>query len=116
MHPLPFDTLAFVKRLAASGMPEAQAEALAGSLAEVALGQLATKDDVRQVREEIRAAVAELRHEIAAAEERLLAKIEAMELRLRAEFREELRKQMLWFFAMQVALVSAAFALMKVLS
>jgi hypothetical protein len=105
MHPLPFDTLAFVKRLAASGMPEAQAEALAGSLAEVALGQLATKDDVRQVREEIRAAVAELRHEIAAAE-----------LRLRAEFREELRKQMLWFFAMQVALVSAAFALMKVLS
>lgn len=42
--------------------------------------------------------------------------MEAMELRLRAEFREELRKQMLWFFAMQVALVSAAFALIKVLS
>lgn len=54
MRRLPFDTPAFVKRLAASRMPEPQAEALAGSLAEVALGQLATKDDILAVREDLR--------------------------------------------------------------
>lgn len=35
---------------------------------------------------------------------------------LRAEFREELRKQMLWFFAVQVALIGAAAALFELLS
>jgi hypothetical protein len=41
-----FNTHAFVKRLTAAGMPEAQAEALADELAPLIDERLATKDDL----------------------------------------------------------------------
>ena len=43
-----FDTHAFVKRLTAVGMPEAQAEVLADEQARVIDERLATKDDLKQ--------------------------------------------------------------------
>ena len=43
---IPFDTHAFVKRLTAAGVSESQAEVHAEALAEIALAQLATKDDL----------------------------------------------------------------------
>ena len=42
-----FNTHAFVKRLTAAGMPEAQAEALADELTPLIDERLATKDDLR---------------------------------------------------------------------
>ena len=92
-----FDTHAYVKRLVAAGVPEAQAEVQAEALSEIALANLATKDDLR------------------ASEERVLGKIEALEERMNAKLESELRKQMLWFFAAQVALFGALTALFKLL-
>ncbi len=44
-----FDTLAFVKRLSAAGMEARQAEALAEALTAHAFGELATKDDLKDL-------------------------------------------------------------------
>jgi hypothetical protein len=79
-----FDTHAFVKKLVAAGVPMAQAEVQAEALAEIALANLATKDDPAN-----------------------------METRLKAYIEAELRKQMLWFFTAQVALFGALAALLK---
>ena len=49
MAQLGFDTLAFVKRLAAAGMDSRHAEALAEALAAEAFGELATKADLREL-------------------------------------------------------------------
>jgi hypothetical protein len=48
-----FDTHAFVKRLTAAGMPEAQAEILAEENARLLGEQLATKHDVALLRTDI---------------------------------------------------------------
>ena len=49
MAQLGFDTLAFVKRLAAAGMNVRQAEALAEALNDHAFSELATKADLREL-------------------------------------------------------------------
>jgi hypothetical protein len=49
-----FDTLAFVKRLSAAGMDTRHAEALAEALNDNAFSSLATKEDLREVRSELR--------------------------------------------------------------
>ena len=68
----------------------AQAEVQAEALAEIALANLVTKDDLKQA-------------------------IDNLEYRLRAHLEAELRKQMLWFFTAQVALFGALAALIKLL-
>jgi len=92
-----FDTHADVKRLVAAGVPEAQAEVQAEALSEIALANLATKDDLR------------------ALEERLVGKIEVLKEQISTKLESELRKQLLWFFAAQVALFGALTALFKLL-
>jgi len=49
-----FNTHAYVKRLVAAGVPEAQAEVQAEALSEIALANLATKDDLRQGLQSVR--------------------------------------------------------------
>jgi len=49
MSTIVFDTHAFVKRLTAAGMPEAQAEVLAESQAELIDERLATKQDLERL-------------------------------------------------------------------
>jgi hypothetical protein len=49
MAQLTFDTLAFVKRLAAAGMNARQAEAMAEALSEHAFTEVATKIDLKEV-------------------------------------------------------------------
>jgi len=49
MAQLGFDTLAFVKRLAAAGMNARQAEALAEALTDHAFTELATKSDLKDL-------------------------------------------------------------------
>ena len=48
-HSIPFDTHAYVKRLKAAGVPEAQAEVHAEAIAELVNEQLATKRDLREL-------------------------------------------------------------------
>ncbi|MBF0163630.1 MAG: DUF1640 domain-containing protein [Magnetococcales bacterium] len=71
---IPFDTLAFVKKLETAGVPSPQAEAQAEALSDVLqkveesrLQELATKGDVLAVKKEVELAKAELRKEIEAA-------------------------------------------------
>ena len=139
--PIAFDTHTYVKRLVAAGMPEAQAEVQAEALTEVMLAQLPTKEDLRQavaeltekiegVRSELTGKIegirAELTGKIEGIRAELTGKIEGvrtelrgemreMELRLRAHIESELRKQMIWYFTMQVALVGAVIAVLKLI-
>ncbi len=57
MVTITFDTLKFVEKLRAAGVPEgqakAEAEALVSVLSEAIEQQLATKDDIRDVRSDI---------------------------------------------------------------
>ncbi len=46
MRTVPFDTHAFVKKLAAAGVAERQAEVRAEALAEIVVDQLATRQDL----------------------------------------------------------------------
>ena len=62
-----FDTLAYAKRLRDAGVPEPQAEAQAAALADAlrqSAGELATKQDVQELRLEIRREMAELKSDL----------------------------------------------------
>lgn len=48
-----FDTHAFIKRLTAAGMPEAQAEVLAEEQTRLIETQLATKSDLERLKQEL---------------------------------------------------------------
>jgi hypothetical protein len=65
-----FDTLKFVEKLEAAGVPHAQAKATAEAFAEATSQELATKADLERVR-------ADLETKLEKAELRLEAKIEA---------------------------------------
>jgi hypothetical protein len=71
------DTLAFVKVLKAAGVPREQAEAQVVALAQHALADLATKDDLAEVKNE----VAEVREDIAALRAEMATKAETAALR-----------------------------------
>ena len=62
-----FDTLAYAKRLREAGVPEPQAEAQAGALADALrqnAGELATKQDMQELRLDIRREMAELKADL----------------------------------------------------
>ncbi|MBI4083707.1 MAG: DUF1640 domain-containing protein [Candidatus Lambdaproteobacteria bacterium] len=119
MSPLPFDTHAYVKRLIAAGMPEAQAEVQAQALAEIVLAQVATKDDLRQAVAELKRDIGSLRDELkrdgASLRDELKRDIELVETRLGGRLEAELRKQLIWFFGMLVVLGGALAALLRAL-
>ena len=117
-QPIPFDTHSYVKRLAAAGMPEAQAEVQADALAEFVLSQLATKQDLQQARTDLGREVESVcidlgrdienvRKELQDVRTELKAEIRESELRVIAKLESELRKQMIWFFGMLVVWTAA---------
>lgn len=61
---LPFDTHAFVKRLVATGVPEAQAEVHADVLADMLVDQLATKRDLMDLEGRLEARIDRFEAEI----------------------------------------------------
>ena len=97
------NTLENAKRLEKLGLTPEQAQGVseivegAARAAQPDLSELVTKDFLRAELEKLRA---EIGKEMGS---------------LRAEIGKELRQQMLWFFAMQIALVTVAFALFKFL-
>jgi uncharacterized protein Yka (UPF0111/DUF47 family) len=125
---LPFDTHAYVKRLTAAGMPEAQADVQAEALAELVLSQVATKADLRQAVEgleqridqaaerldqRIDQAAERLDQRIDQTVERLEHRIDSVELRLGNRLESALRQQLLWFFGMLVVLAGGLTALLR---
>ncbi|HEY8260483.1 MAG TPA: DUF1640 domain-containing protein [Methylosinus sp.] len=61
-----FDTLKFVEKLEAAGVPHAQAKATAEAFAEATSQELATKADLKRVRADLGLAKAELETKIEA--------------------------------------------------
>jgi hypothetical protein len=84
-----FDTLAYAKRLKEAGFPESQAEgqtlALVEALKEGA-GELATKQDIGELRHELKQDIADLRHELREVETALKADIGHLEKCSRGRF------------------------------
>lgn len=93
------NTLDVSRRLTQAGVPTAQAEVFSD------LFENTAQDAVR-----------EMKIIVGQEGERIRAEFRADLQSLRVEFREELRKQMMWFFAVQLALFGAAAALLKFLS
>ncbi len=79
MRAIPFDTHAFVKRLIATGVPEAQAEVHAQAFGEFVFEHLATKQDLLVLKQELKQEILELRQEMD-------VKLSQMELRLTVRF------------------------------
>ena len=97
MSALAIDTLQYVKRLKAVGVPEAQAEVQAEALIEAVRENLVTKADVS-------VAVADLRTEITGLEKRLSDKIHESQVKL-----------IYWFIPLMIGQVAAVAALVKLL-
>lgn len=79
---LAFDTHKFVKQLTGAGMTPEQAEVLAETYATILTEQVATKADIRTLRQEIAAVESSLKKDIAAVRKEMAA----MDTSLRAEF------------------------------
>ena len=71
MTAVAFDTLKFVKRLKEAGVPEKQAEAQAEAFAEAVDMNLATKQDIKDVKRDI----ADVKRDITSALDRLFLKL-----------------------------------------
>jgi hypothetical protein len=63
MAPAPFDTQKFVETLTASGLPEAQSKAISSAFREATDADLATKSDLRELRNELKTDMIKLRSE-----------------------------------------------------
>ncbi|MFQ5454913.1 MAG: DUF1640 domain-containing protein [Nitrospirota bacterium] len=64
MSSLAFDTLEYVQKLKAVGVPEKQAEAHAHALSEVIESNLATKDDIKDLKYELKNDIKDIKYEI----------------------------------------------------
>ena len=88
---LAFDTHAFIKRLAAVGMPEPQAEmvtTLLGEAQALTTDELATKADIREVRVDIAHLEAATKADLHAEIARLESKVDAVRAEAKADLRE----------------------------
>lgn len=127
------NTLENARRLEDTGFSHQQAQALA-EVIEAALGDfqsdLATKEfvhsEIQLLRSEFKSEISELRSELKSemSELRSEFKFEISELRseLKSDMKElelrvtnQLRGQMLWFFAMQITIMGVAITLIKLL-
>lgn len=93
VHAMTFDTLQYAKKLIASGFTEQQAEGQAEAIAEITeiMGdRLATKQDIKELRDELKRDMKELRDELKRdmkeLETKVETKIEAIEHRMIIKF------------------------------
>jgi len=104
-----FDTHAFVKRLTAAGMPEAQAEVLADEQVRLIDDRLATKEDIAKLQAATTVDVARLHEDIAklhAATKEDIAKLQAttktdlreLELKIDAKIESVKSEIVRWMF------------------
>jgi chaperonin cofactor prefoldin len=103
-----FDTLKLARKLESAGMQSKQAQDTSAALSEtytewLALGNVATREDVHEVRAELHEVKAELRADIA----KLEVKIGSLETKIEATKAEILR----WMFGQTIVLLGSLFAL-----
>ena len=99
---IPFDTHAFVKELIAAGVPENQAEVHARLMSEMVIERLATKDDLKLLKDDLKL----LEERLGARINTLATKDELKDLELRLTLR---------FGAMLAAAVAVTVTLVKIL-
>lgn len=75
---IPFDTLAFVRKLTRAGVPSAEAEAQVETLAEIIDENLATKSDIADLATRIDESEMTLRRDIKESEMRLMIRLGAL--------------------------------------
>ena len=78
MADLAFDTHKYVKRLTAVGMPEKQAEVIADEQRALIKDQLATKQDIAEVKRDIKALEAAMQLKFKELEQRLTIRLGGM--------------------------------------
>ena len=78
MAKLAFDTHKYVKRLTDAGMPEKQAEVIAYEQRSLIEDQLATKQDIAEVKRDIEELRAEVKRDIKESEQRLIIRLGGM--------------------------------------
>ncbi|MFQ5455806.1 MAG: coiled-coil domain-containing protein [Nitrospirota bacterium] len=88
MSSLAFDTLEYVQKLKAVGVPEKQAEAHAHALSEVIESNLATKQDTLDLKRDIANVRAELKRDIAEVKAELKRDIAEVKAELKRDIKE----------------------------
>ncbi len=105
------NTLDISRRLTQAGVPASQAEVFSE------LFEAAAQDAVRELKtvlaQEGERTRTDMHAEMQTLRTEMRAEMHTLRAELRAEFREELRKQMLWFFTMLVGLFGVAIAILK---
>ncbi len=117
-----FDTLKFSQRLKEAGAPSAQAEATAEVLSEIFadnLQELATKEDLRAVkvelRHEIHAVKDELRHEISDLRKDMDLKFEQTTSTLRSNISDSKVELIKWCVGISITQIGLIIAILKFL-
>jgi len=93
-----FDTHAFVKRLTAAGMPEAQAEVLADERVRLIDERLATKEDIAKLQAATTQDIAKLQAATTADIAKLQADLREVELKLDAKIESVKSEIVRWMF------------------
>ena len=111
------DTLTSARKLEESGVPPQQARVLSELFEQTAgAAQKDLKESIAAEGERTRAEFRqEGEHTRAELRAEFRGELSALESRLESKFEKALRQQMLWFFAMQVAVVAATLTLVRFL-
>ena len=115
MAAISVDTLKLARRLEAAGFPTRQAQDAAEAIADAIVEGVATKADVREVRDDLR----DIRADLKELELRLTSEAQQSRLQLErqlAEMRSELLKWLVGMIGFQVAaILGGAIAIVKLL-
>ncbi|WP_211341147.1 DUF1640 domain-containing protein [Paracoccus methylarcula] len=115
MSALHIDTLKFSRKLVAAGMEPAAAEAIAETFIDVDTSELATKQDLGVVKQELKRDVDEVRQELTAFRQELKAQIHALEVTTKADLRDLENRLVIKMGGMIVGALAILTALMRVL-
>ena len=115
MSALAFDTHAYVKRLVGAGMPEPQAEVIAGEQRNLIANELATKRDLKEMEAALTRDIAEIKRDMKEIEAGLKRDMKEMEAGLKRDIRESEQRVIIRLGSMMVVAVGAVAALVKLL-
>ena len=107
-----FDTLKLARKLESAGMQSKQAQDTSAALSEtftewLSVGNIATREDVREVRTELHEVKTELKADIG----KLDAKIDNAEARLETKIEAKKTEILYWMVGQTIVLLGALFAL-----
>jgi len=119
MGSIAFDTLAYVKKLKAAGVPESQAEAQAETFVEIIEGRLATRLDLRRTEAVLRKDIEQIRSDLKKDIEQIRSDTKKDFQQSRSDFAKEHAKTKLeiirWTVGMLLAQIAIVATLVKLL-